>query len=225
MGNSNASSSGTLPSNTITNPRCEARAITTRSGLSYTPVPPIPPPLYDENEPLNEKETEVTKDKVLPSTKDIDRNCLEHVFGPGGEDFTFPADLLYVDFESELPSTFEIGRPSYGPARVVNLVVQGSDSDKGWRNFTHLSNNNLEDSFKMGDEDLKLYSNKELDKMDLHSIQESFPDFGRFMVQYCGRTKQFPQFPCGSLSLHKVGKSLIILSLSKLTSILLAMSF
>ncbi|GJR98960.1 hypothetical protein Tco_0271134 [Tanacetum coccineum] len=61
----------TLPSNTITNPRCEARAVTTRSGLSYTPVPPIPPPLYDENEPLTEKETEVTKDKVLPSTKDI----------------------------------------------------------------------------------------------------------------------------------------------------------
>ncbi|GJX63257.1 reverse transcriptase domain-containing protein [Tanacetum coccineum] len=71
MGNSNASSSGTLPSNTITNPRCEARAITTRSGLSYTPVPPIPPPLYDVNEPLTEKETEVTKDNVLPSTKDI----------------------------------------------------------------------------------------------------------------------------------------------------------
>ncbi|GJY66135.1 hypothetical protein Tco_0468373 [Tanacetum coccineum] len=37
----------TLPSNTITNPRGEVRAITTRSGLSYTPVPPIPPPLYD----------------------------------------------------------------------------------------------------------------------------------------------------------------------------------
>ncbi|GJR22312.1 hypothetical protein Tco_0970839 [Tanacetum coccineum] len=68
MENNNASSSGTLPSNTITNPRCEARAITTRSGLSYTPVPPIPPPLYDENEPLTEKETEATKDKVLPST-------------------------------------------------------------------------------------------------------------------------------------------------------------
>ncbi|GJS35121.1 hypothetical protein Tco_0533503 [Tanacetum coccineum] len=61
----------TLPSNTITNPRGEVRAITTRSGLSYTPVPPIPPPLYDVNEPLTEKETEVTKDKVLPSTKNI----------------------------------------------------------------------------------------------------------------------------------------------------------
>ncbi|GKF52046.1 hypothetical protein Tco_0148513, partial [Tanacetum coccineum] len=68
MGNNNASSSGTLPSNTITNPRCEARAITTRSGLSYTPVPPIPPPLFDENEALTEKETEVTKDQVQPTS-------------------------------------------------------------------------------------------------------------------------------------------------------------
>ncbi|GJT42817.1 reverse transcriptase domain-containing protein [Tanacetum coccineum] len=82
MGNSNASSSGTLPSNTITNPRCEARAITTRSGLSYTPVPPIPPPLYDENEPLTEKETEVTKDKVLPSTKDIQPPVIQKSHDP-----------------------------------------------------------------------------------------------------------------------------------------------
>ncbi|GJY32640.1 reverse transcriptase domain-containing protein [Tanacetum coccineum] len=72
----------TLPSNTITNPRCEARAITTRSGLSYTPVPPIPPPLYDENEPLTEKETEVTKDKVLPSTKDIQPPVIQKSHDP-----------------------------------------------------------------------------------------------------------------------------------------------
>ncbi|GJR88951.1 hypothetical protein Tco_0212962 [Tanacetum coccineum] len=39
--------------------------------FSYTPVPPIPPPLFDENESLTEKEPEVTKDKVIPSTKDI----------------------------------------------------------------------------------------------------------------------------------------------------------
>ncbi|GJU37186.1 reverse transcriptase domain-containing protein [Tanacetum coccineum] len=82
MGNNNTSSSGTLPSNTITNPRCEARAITTRSGLSYTPVPPIPPPLYDENEPLTEKETEVTKDKVLPSTKDIQPPVIQKSHDP-----------------------------------------------------------------------------------------------------------------------------------------------
>ncbi|GKF77126.1 hypothetical protein Tco_0229596, partial [Tanacetum coccineum] len=60
LGNTNqtSSSSSSLPSNTIPNPRNEAKAITTRSGVSY-------------DEPLTEKETEVTKDKVLPSTKDI----------------------------------------------------------------------------------------------------------------------------------------------------------
>ncbi|GKB28055.1 hypothetical protein Tco_0867456 [Tanacetum coccineum] len=72
----------TLPSNTITNPRGEVRAITTRSGLSYTPVPPIPPPLYDENEPLIEKETEVTKDKVLPSTKNIQPPVIQKSHDP-----------------------------------------------------------------------------------------------------------------------------------------------
>ncbi|GJW15614.1 hypothetical protein Tco_0019747 [Tanacetum coccineum] len=57
------SSSSTLPSNTIPNPRNEAKAITTRSGVSYD-GPPIPPPVV-------EKESEVTKDTELPSTKDI----------------------------------------------------------------------------------------------------------------------------------------------------------
>ncbi|GJW97206.1 hypothetical protein Tco_0179014 [Tanacetum coccineum] len=50
------SSSSTLPSNTIPNPRNEAKAITTRSGVSYD-GPPIPPPVV-------EKESEVTKDNV-----------------------------------------------------------------------------------------------------------------------------------------------------------------
>ncbi|GJY32642.1 hypothetical protein Tco_0417111 [Tanacetum coccineum] len=41
MGNNNASGSGTLPSNTIPNPRNEVKAITTRSGLAYDgPLPP-----------------------------------------------------------------------------------------------------------------------------------------------------------------------------------------
>ncbi|GJV44431.1 hypothetical protein Tco_1428967 [Tanacetum coccineum] len=54
------SSSSSLPSNTIPNPRNEAKAITTRSGISYD-GPPIPPPVV-------EKESEVTKDTELPST-------------------------------------------------------------------------------------------------------------------------------------------------------------
>ncbi|GKD90126.1 hypothetical protein Tco_1365633, partial [Tanacetum coccineum] len=57
------SSSSTLPSNTIPNPRNEAKAITTRSGVSYD-GPPIPLLVV-------EKESEVTKDTELPSTEDI----------------------------------------------------------------------------------------------------------------------------------------------------------
>ncbi|GJR69706.1 reverse transcriptase domain-containing protein, partial [Tanacetum coccineum] len=55
--------SSSLPSNTIPNLRNEANAITTRSGASYD-GPPIPSPVV-------EKESEVTKDTELPSTKDI----------------------------------------------------------------------------------------------------------------------------------------------------------
>nr|GEW64068.1 reverse transcriptase domain-containing protein [Tanacetum cinerariifolium] len=59
------SSSSSLPSNTIPNPKGEAKAITTRSGMSYK-EPPIPPPGVEEQEP-----TEATKDTKLPSTEDI----------------------------------------------------------------------------------------------------------------------------------------------------------
>nr|GEV26787.1 reverse transcriptase domain-containing protein [Tanacetum cinerariifolium] len=59
------SSSGTLPSNTIANPRCDLKAITTRSGVSYDGLQ-IPPsysflPKVVENKPM------VTKDTVHPT--------------------------------------------------------------------------------------------------------------------------------------------------------------
>nr|GEV51070.1 reverse transcriptase domain-containing protein [Tanacetum cinerariifolium] len=60
--NSNAastSSSGTLPSNTIANPKSDLKAITTRSGVLYDGLQ-IPPPVV-ENEP------EATKDTVNPT--------------------------------------------------------------------------------------------------------------------------------------------------------------
>nr|GEU54253.1 hypothetical protein [Tanacetum cinerariifolium] len=61
--NNKASSSSSLPSNTIPNPRNESKVIRTRSGISYD-GPPIPPPVM-------EKEPEATKDTELPSTKNI----------------------------------------------------------------------------------------------------------------------------------------------------------
>ncbi|GKF94813.1 hypothetical protein Tco_0284513, partial [Tanacetum coccineum] len=64
FGNTNQpSSSSSLPSNTVPNPRNEAKAITTRSGVSYDGPPNLPP--------VVEKEPEVTKDTELPSTEDI----------------------------------------------------------------------------------------------------------------------------------------------------------
>ncbi|GJV66063.1 hypothetical protein Tco_1476891 [Tanacetum coccineum] len=64
LGNTNQpSSSNSLPSFTIPNPRNEAKAITTRSGVSYD-GPLIPPPVV-------EKESEVTKDTELTCIRDI----------------------------------------------------------------------------------------------------------------------------------------------------------
>nr|GEY02700.1 hypothetical protein [Tanacetum cinerariifolium] len=63
--NNKPSSSSSLSSNTIPNPKGEAKAIMTRSGMSYK-KPPIPPPGVEQQEP-----TEATTDTELPSTKDI----------------------------------------------------------------------------------------------------------------------------------------------------------
>ncbi|GKF43679.1 hypothetical protein Tco_0130231, partial [Tanacetum coccineum] len=69
--NSNqTSNSSSLPSNTIPNPRNEAKAITTRSGVSYDGSL-IPPPVV-------EKLSEVTKDTELPSTEVIQPPPLVH---------------------------------------------------------------------------------------------------------------------------------------------------
>ncbi|GJZ63325.1 reverse transcriptase domain-containing protein [Tanacetum coccineum] len=63
------SGSGSLPSNTVANPKSDLKAITTRSGVSYdgpqVPPPPSSLPKVVEHEP------EVTKDTVHPSTENI----------------------------------------------------------------------------------------------------------------------------------------------------------
>nr|GFA44118.1 reverse transcriptase domain-containing protein [Tanacetum cinerariifolium] len=63
--NNKPSSSSSLPSNTIPNPKGEAKAITTRSGMSYK-EPPIPLLGVEQQEPIEE-----TTDMELPSPKDI----------------------------------------------------------------------------------------------------------------------------------------------------------
>nr|GFB65146.1 reverse transcriptase domain-containing protein [Tanacetum cinerariifolium] len=63
--NNKPSYSSSLPSNTIPNLKGEAKAITTKSGMSYK-EPPISPPGVDQQEPVEE-----TMDTKLPSPKDI----------------------------------------------------------------------------------------------------------------------------------------------------------
>ncbi|GJR62993.1 hypothetical protein Tco_1505155 [Tanacetum coccineum] len=75
----------TLPSNTITNPRCEARAITTRRRLFiHTPCPMPPPYVNPDNEKA--KETEVTKDKVQPESSQSTANVQPRVDHGKGKD-------------------------------------------------------------------------------------------------------------------------------------------
>nr|GEY71798.1 reverse transcriptase domain-containing protein [Tanacetum cinerariifolium] len=68
--NNKPSSSSSLPSNTILNPKGKAKAITIWSGMSYK-EPPILPPDVEQQEP-----TEETTDTELPSTKDIQHSDL-----------------------------------------------------------------------------------------------------------------------------------------------------
>nr|GEZ14372.1 hypothetical protein [Tanacetum cinerariifolium] len=63
--NNKPSSSSSLPSNAIPNPKGESKAITTRSGMSYK-EPPIPPSGVEQQELIEE-----TTDTELPSTEDI----------------------------------------------------------------------------------------------------------------------------------------------------------
>ncbi|GJU43022.1 reverse transcriptase domain-containing protein [Tanacetum coccineum] len=74
--NSNTAStsgSGTLPSNTITNPKVDLKGITTRSGVAYQG--PTIPTTSSSPPKVVERETEVTKDTVPPTnngcTKDV----------------------------------------------------------------------------------------------------------------------------------------------------------
>nr|GFB82251.1 reverse transcriptase domain-containing protein [Tanacetum cinerariifolium] len=85
------------PSNTIPNPRNEAKAITTRSGISYD-GPLILPPVV-------EKEPEATKDTELPSTENIQPpsvQVLEKDKEPVDEPFIVPKTKANFPYPSRL---------------------------------------------------------------------------------------------------------------------------
>ncbi|GKB54731.1 hypothetical protein Tco_0905484, partial [Tanacetum coccineum] len=70
--------SGTLPSNTVNNPREDLKGITTRSGVAYN-RPTIPTTFSPE---VMERETEVTKDMVPPTDNGIIPSVIEPIVAP-----------------------------------------------------------------------------------------------------------------------------------------------
>nr|GEU36910.1 reverse transcriptase domain-containing protein [Tanacetum cinerariifolium] len=106
MNTASTSISGTLPSNTVTNPKGNLKSITTRSGVSYD-GPSIPPPVV-ENEP------EATKDTVNPTnngnTEDVQPQVVQSnpvTFEPANTPFASTLKALIENKEklSEMART------------------------------------------------------------------------------------------------------------------------
>ncbi|GJR65310.1 reverse transcriptase domain-containing protein [Tanacetum coccineum] len=119
-----------LPSNTVTNPRGDLKAITTRSGVVYDgpTIPPTPSPLPKEVE----RETEATKDKLslleLTSTRTTlelanqlvaaSDGVAEDVFVKVGK-FYFLANFVVVDYDVDHRVPLIPGRPFLRTARAL----------------------------------------------------------------------------------------------------------
>ncbi|GKA28540.1 reverse transcriptase domain-containing protein, partial [Tanacetum coccineum] len=89
--------SGSLPSNTVANPRGDLKAITTRSGISYD-GPPIPPP-FSPLPKVVEREPEVTKDTVQPSTENIQPPVVQ-IQAPIDEPIVAPKPKPFIPYPS-----------------------------------------------------------------------------------------------------------------------------
>nr|GFA16039.1 hypothetical protein [Tanacetum cinerariifolium] len=93
------SSSSSLPSNTIPNPKGKVKAITTRSGMSYK-EPPFPPPGVNQQEPVEE-----TTDIELPSPEDIQPPLVQVE--------------VQVDKPAEEPSVKKLKLPTLNDTKMV----------------------------------------------------------------------------------------------------------
>nr|GFA95991.1 reverse transcriptase domain-containing protein [Tanacetum cinerariifolium] len=93
--NNKPSSSSSLLSNTIPNPKGEAKVITTRSGMSYK-EPPIPPPGVDQQERTEDKLIELTKMPLNENCSAVVLKKLPEKLGDPGR-FLIPCDFSEFD--------------------------------------------------------------------------------------------------------------------------------
>nr|GEX49721.1 reverse transcriptase domain-containing protein [Tanacetum cinerariifolium] len=176
--NKPSTSSSFLPSNTIPNPKGEAKAITTRSGMSYK-EPPIPPTGVNQQEPV-----EVTKDTEPQNSDDIHLPTVQaevHIDKPADEpivvipkakpDLPYPFrlqkeklrekdDILAAKFmEIFRDLHFELRRPFLSTTHALIDVYEGEIT---------LRHDDQSLTLKCGDTPSIFYNNLEsLNKVDL----------------------------------------------------------
>nr|GEY67455.1 DNA-directed DNA polymerase [Tanacetum cinerariifolium] len=181
--NKPSTSSSSLPSNKIPNPKGEAKAISTRSGMSYK-EPPIPPTGVNQQEPV-----EVTTDTEPKNSDDIHpltvqdeklwlptlndtkmvleladqtiskpTGVAENVFVKVGK-FYFLADFVILDFVADPRVPLILGQPFLSTAHALIDVYEGEIT---------LRNDDQSLTLKCGDTPFISYNNLEsLNKVDL----------------------------------------------------------
>ncbi|GKA26361.1 reverse transcriptase domain-containing protein, partial [Tanacetum coccineum] len=191
-GNSNQpSNSSSLPSNTIPNPRNEAKAITTRSGVSYD-GPPIPPPVVETRKVIVGQGYGATSHRSasinlislsiwiklklsgLTETRMVlelaDRTIskptgvAENVFCHSRESFTYTptSDFVVLDFIADPRVPLILGRPFLRTAHALIDVYEGEIT---------LRNDDQSLTLKCGDAPSISYNNLEsLKKVDLIDV-------------------------------------------------------
>nr|GEU33296.1 reverse transcriptase domain-containing protein [Tanacetum cinerariifolium] len=180
MNAASTSGSGSLPGNTVANPKGELKAITTRSGL-VTDGPTVPTPPKS----VNPEEDECLPD-LIPTRMTLELanrtictpdGIARDVFVPVGK-FTFSADFVVVDYESDPRVPLILGRPFLRTARAL-IDVHGEemilrDGDErltlnmkhdtvSYSNHPHRDSVNLINIFNLSSEDCfeVLVSNKQ----------------------------------------------------------------
>nr|GFB04249.1 reverse transcriptase domain-containing protein [Tanacetum cinerariifolium] len=124
MNTASTSGLGPLPSNTIANPKGELKSIITQSGIVLDgPFVPIPPPFINSEEDERVEETLTDQDLGLPkliSTYMILELANQAIYTPAGiardvfvsvGKFTFLANFVIVDYESDPRVPLILGRP------------------------------------------------------------------------------------------------------------------
>nr|GEZ99945.1 hypothetical protein [Tanacetum cinerariifolium] len=152
--NKPSTSSSSLPSNTILNPKGEAKAITTRSGMSYK-EPPIPPTGVNQQEPVEvTKDTEpqnyedihpptVQAEKLrLPTLNDtkmvlvLADRTISKPMGVAENDFVkvgkfyFPVDFVILDFVADPCVPLILGRPFLSTAHALIDVYEDATCEE-----------------------------------------------------------------------------------------------